>query len=182
MIKNHLQLSESDREHLHKLVAQDKLAVKVYRRARALLCLDGGTSWQSAATLVEVDYNCVARWRDRYNSQGLEALYDRPRSGRPPHIGGTERAKITALACSTPPQGHAKWSVRLLQHKAVELGYVETISPDTVHQMLKKHAPAAPAQDLVHWSDHQGVYRAHGSHPSSLLFALRCPLSCGVLR
>lgn len=93
---------------------------------------------QSAAALVEVNYNQVATWRDRYKQEGLALLQDKPRSGRPPQINGAQRAKITALACSTPPEGHARWSLRLLQGKAVELGYVEAISPDSVHQILKK--------------------------------------------
>ncbi len=142
MTKNHLQLSACDRWALQQLVGQDNLAVKVYRRARGLLALDSGATLQSAAqsaaALVEVDYNSVAKWRDRYHEAGLALLQDQPRSGRPPHIDGSQRAKITALACSTPPQGHARWSLRLLQGKAVELGYVETISHDSIHQILKK--------------------------------------------
>jgi len=92
----------------------------------------------STAALVEVNYNQVAKWRDRYTQDALALLQDKPRSGRPPRIDGSQRAKITALACSTPPEGHARWSLRLLQGKVVELGYVETISHDSVHQILKK--------------------------------------------
>lgn len=138
MTKHHVQLSQSDREHLQQLVRQDNIGVKVYRRARALLALDEGATLQSTAALVEVNYNQVAKWRDRYHQDGLALLQDKPRSGRPPQIDGVQRARITALACSTPPQGYARWSLRLLQGKAVELGYVEAISHDSVHQILKK--------------------------------------------
>lgn len=138
MIKTHVQLAQADREHLQQLVAQEKVSVKVYRRAKALLLLDEGATLQLAAAVVDVNYNTVAQWRDRYHSQGLQVLADAPRSGRPVHIDGAQRAKITALACSTPPEGQARWSLRLLADKAVELGYVESISHKHVRLILKK--------------------------------------------
>lgn len=138
MTKHHVQLSPGDREYLQQLVQQDNVGVKVYRRARALLHLDAGATLQRAASLVEVTSVQVARWRDRYKQEGLTLLQDKPRSGRPRRIDGSQRAKITALACSTPPEGYARWSLRLLARKVVELGYVEQISHDCVHQILKK--------------------------------------------
>ncbi len=75
----------------------------------------------------------------RYLTTGLDAaLTDKPRSGKPASVDGTARAKITALACSTAPDGHARWTLRLLADKAVELGFVEDISHTTVRQILKK--------------------------------------------
>ena len=138
MIKEHVKLSECDREHLLRLVEQEKVSVKVFRRAKALLLLDQGQTLQGAAQATSVDYNSVAKWRDGYTSNGLQVLEDAPRSGRPIRIEGEQRAKITALACSTPPQGHAHWSLRLLADKAVELGYIETVSHDGVRSILKK--------------------------------------------
>lgn len=138
MVKEHVRLSEEDREHLEKLVEQEKVSVKVFRRAKALLLLDQGHTLQAAAQGVSMNYNSVAAWRNRYNSCGLAVLEDAPRSGRPIRIEGQQRAKITALACSTPPQGHARWSLRLLADQAVELGYIEGISHDGVRGILKK--------------------------------------------
>jgi transposase len=102
------------------------------------LLLDQGHTLQAAAQAVSVDYNSVAAWRNRYNGHGLVVLEDAPRSGRPIRIEGEQRAKITARACSTPPQGHPRWSLRLLADKAVELGYIETVSHDGVRSILKK--------------------------------------------
>jgi len=65
-------------------------------------------------------------------------LHDQLRSGRPIEIDGTQPAKITALACSTLPEGYAQWSLRLLADKAVELEYCEHISHTEVGQVLKK--------------------------------------------
>ena len=65
-------------------------------------------------------------------------MEDLPRPGRPIEIDGTQRAKITALACSEPPQGRAKWGLRLIAEKIVELGYCEEISHMQVGRILKK--------------------------------------------
>ncbi|MCA1556800.1 MAG: helix-turn-helix domain-containing protein, partial [Acidobacteria bacterium] len=65
-------------------------------------------------------------------------LHDKPRSGQPCRIDGVAYAKITALACSTAPAGHARWTLRLLADKAIELGFCESISHSTVQEVLKK--------------------------------------------
>jgi transposase len=90
-----------------------------------------------AATL-GINYNTVAHWRDGYHEAGLKCLQDKPRSGRPLVIDGKKRAKITALACSKAPEGHARWGLRLLADKVVELGYCESISHTQVSHILKK--------------------------------------------
>ncbi len=72
-------------------------------------------------------------------ADGLDAaVSDKPRSGKPATIDGTARAKITALACSAAPDGHARWTLRLLADKAVALGFVDAISHTTVGEVLKK--------------------------------------------
>ncbi len=138
MVKSHLCLSDSDRTFLQSLVRQQNLSLKVFRRASALLELDQGCTLQSVAATLKVNYNTVAAWRDAYQQDGLQMLQDKPRSGRPVQIDGVQRAKITALACSTPPAGHARWSLRLLADKIVELGYAQHICPSRVHAILKK--------------------------------------------
>lgn len=65
-------------------------------------------------------------------------MKDEARSGRPVEIDGKQRAKITALACSNPPEGHGQWILRLLAERSVELGYVEEISHTKVRHILKK--------------------------------------------
>lgn len=138
MHKQHLKLSAVDRAYLQALLKKGSLRVKVFRRAQSLLALDAGQSLEQVAQAVGVNYNTVATWRDRYKAEGLRALEDKPRSGRPVEIDGVQRAKVTALACSTPPEGHARWSLRVLADKVVELGIVETISHKHVATLLKK--------------------------------------------
>jgi transposase len=91
------------------------------------------------APLLQVSQQTVYNVKRRFLEGGLQAaLYDQPRSGRPIEIDGTQRAKITALACSTPPAGRARWTLRLLADKAVQLGHVQRLSHTTARQILKK--------------------------------------------
>jgi len=66
------------------------------------------------------------------------ALYDQPRSGRPIEISGSQRAKVTALACSLPPAGRARWTLRLLADKPVELGHCQRLSHTAARKILEK--------------------------------------------
>ncbi len=136
--KHHLELSEAEISSLTSLISDGQLPAKLFRRATALLELSRGKSLTEVAKTLSVTYQTVATWRDNYLTRGLDALHDQARSGRPVHIDGTQRAKITALACSTPPEGRAWWSLRLLADKAVELGYCEAISHNAVKEVLKK--------------------------------------------
>lgn len=138
MKQSHVTLSDTERTQLESLLAKGTLPVRQFKRATALLELERGKTLQAVATTLGVDYNTVATWRDKYQQQGLDCLRDAARSGRPIQIDGIQRAQITALACSDAPAGRAKWSLRLLADKVVELGYGETISHTQVGNVLKK--------------------------------------------
>jgi putative transposase len=136
--RQHLELSDVERSSLTSLISSGQLPARVFRRATALLELSRGKSLAEVAQTLAVTYQTVAAWRDSYHDRGLDALHDQARSGRPVRIDGTQRAKITALACSTPPEGRARWSLRLLADQAVELGYCERLSHNAVKEVLKK--------------------------------------------
>jgi putative transposase len=136
--RQHLELSDSERSSLTSLISSGQLPAKVFRRATALLELSRGKSLAEVAQTLAVTYQTVAAWRDSYHERGLDALHDQARSGRPVRIDGAQRAKLTALACSTPPEGRARWSLRLLADRAVELGYCERLSHNAVKEVLKK--------------------------------------------
>lgn len=138
MNKQHITLSDTDRSTLTNLLARGTLSAKTFKRATALLELDRGKTLVDVAATVQVSYPTVSSWRDKYISLGLRSLNDAPRSGRPIEIDGQQRAKITALACSDAPEGHARWSLRLLAEKAVESGLCEHVSHSLVGNMLKK--------------------------------------------
>jgi transposase len=138
MKKQHVKLTAKDREYLESLISKGKLPAKIFKRATGLLELDRGKTMVAVAETLGVTNVTVAAWRDNYKEQGLKRLEDAPRSGRPPEIDGKLRAKITALACSEPPEGHGRWSWRLLADKVVELGYCEEISSTHIGNILKK--------------------------------------------
>lgn len=138
MKKQHVTLKESDRTYLQNLIKKGSLPAKTYKRALALLELDRGRTFTDVAKTVGVVIQTVSTWAKKYKESGLEFLTDNPRPGRPTVIDGLQRAKITALACSVPPEGYGRWSLRLLADKAVELEYVEAISYSEVRRILKK--------------------------------------------
>ena len=138
MKKQHLKLTETDERYLTTLLSKGQLPARVFRRASALLQLHQGASFQSVAQTFQIVPQSVSRWRTAYLAHGLEFLDDRRRAGRPPLLDGAARAKVTALACSPAPSGRAKWSLRLLADKAVELDLCERISHSQVGVILKK--------------------------------------------
>jgi transposase len=140
MHKEHLTLSQADHDFLMTTISQGQLAARIFKRATALLQLHQGQTLCAVATSLQVTHQSVARWRDNYLSRGLQALEEAPRAGRPIHIDGKQRAQLTALACSQPPQGHARWTLRLLADKAVELGFCESLSHTKARAILKKTA------------------------------------------
>src|SRR5207247_1326143 len=81
----------------------------------------------------------VRNVRRRFLAEGIQAaLYDKPRAGRAPKITGDIEAQITVIACSTPPEGSARWSVRLLADRVVELGLLEQVHYTTIWERMKK--------------------------------------------
>ena len=138
MKKQHVQLTPADREFLENLIRKGQHTAKAYRRAMALLELDRGQTYTTVAKTVHVSYPTLLTWAALYKRKGLNLLEDEPRSGRPIQITGEQRAKLTALACSEPPEGYARWSLRLLADKAVELEYFEHLSHTEVADILKK--------------------------------------------
>jgi putative transposase len=138
MKKEHVNLNEADRTYLQNLLKKGSLPASRYKRALALLELDRGRTFTEVAEIVGVTKQTASTWAKKYKTAGLEFLTDKPRPGRPTIIDGLQRAKITALACSNPPEGYQRWSLRLLADKAVELELVDDISYGEVRLILKK--------------------------------------------
>jgi transposase len=132
-------LTDDELRSLTSLTRRGSAPARVQTRARTLLLLHRGQTPDAIASALAVGVATVFNVKRRYLSEGLtSALHDKPRSGKPASIDGVARAKITALACSTAPEGHARWTLRLLADRAVELGLVEAISHNTVKKVLKK--------------------------------------------
>jgi transposase len=139
-----VKLTPEQREKLEKLTRRGEIKVRKYKRASILLLANendpkGGKSDKEIAEQVGVAPITAHRIRKRFVLEGLDvALEEKPRPGAPDKFSGQQRAEITALACSNPPEGHARWTLRLLADKVVELEIVESISHDSVDRILKK--------------------------------------------
>jgi transposase len=138
-------LTNIQREHLHDLIAAGTAPARKLMHARVLLKADqspGGPAWvdEAIAEAVESSQPTVARIRRQYVEEGLEAALNRraPRRRYERKLDGEHEARLVALACSAPPEGQARWSLRLLADRLVELEVVESISFQTVRRVLKK--------------------------------------------
>lgn len=135
-----VELSQEERNQLTRLTTQGAEKVRKVKRAKILLQADEGKKDQEIAERVEVSVGTVERIRKRYVQEGLEgAVNEKPRSGRPIGIDAQTRAKVTALACTKAPEGRSKWTLRLLADKVVELEYIDSISYQSVRNILKKN-------------------------------------------
>ena len=137
MKKQHVKLTSKDRAFLETLISQGQQTDRIYRRAHGLLELDRGQTYTAVSKILQVTIPTISNWAAQYAVNGLKVLNDQPREGRPVEIDGNQRATITALACSEPPEGYERWNLRLLANKVVELGYCEHISHTEVAGILK---------------------------------------------
>lgn len=136
-----IKLSTDERSSLTTILRRGTTAARVQTRARVLDWLHRRRHPVEIAATLGLSVPTIFNIKRRYLSDSLDAaLYDRPRSGKPCKIDGAARARITALACSKAPDGHARWTLRLLADRAVELGFCERISHATVKEVLKNTA------------------------------------------
>ncbi len=138
MKKQHVKLSVKDYNYLESLLSKGMMKVRKQNRVLGLLELHRGKTYESVCDLLNISQKTAKRWADYYKEEGLIFLNDKPRCGRPVGLSGEDRAKITAIACSDPPKGYARWSLRLLADKIVELEIVDSISFKQVGIILKK--------------------------------------------
>ena len=137
--KKVLKFKAKDQQELKRLTSSGTLKARKLNRCRILLLAARGKKRAEIIEAVEVTPPTVDEIIRRYKQVGLEnALNERPRSGTPATFTEKDKAKITALACSTPPEWHCRWTLRLLADRAVELDIVAAISHDTVATILKK--------------------------------------------
>jgi transposase len=143
--KYRVHLTDEERNHLEKLVRKGKAHARKLLYARILLKADenGPASYwtdERIAEALEVSVATVARERRRYCEEGLEVALLPKKPGRPRRrvLDGRAEAHLIALACSNPPEGREHWPLRLLADRMVELGYVKSLSYETVRRTLKK--------------------------------------------
>ena len=132
-------LKEDEREKLNQFLRKGKSSARSQTRARILLLADKGLEDGEIVETLKVSKSTVCRIRKRYCVSGLDfSLNEQPRSGAPSKIDGRVEAQLTLLACSEPPEGRSRWTVKLLADRLVEMEVVDSISHMSVHRLLKK--------------------------------------------
>ena len=135
-----VRLTPEQREELGRMTRTGTHAARALTHARILLMSDDGQPDEAVAEVVGVHVNIVARIRKLFARSGLEAaLRRKPPTGRLYRkLDGAQEARLVAVACGPAPEGQARWTMRLLAEKLVELEVVPSIDPSTVHRTLKK--------------------------------------------
>jgi transposase len=134
-------LTEQEREELHRIISTGRHSARRIRWAHVLLKADAGWPDDKISEAFVVSAPTVQRIRQRFVEEGMDvALGVHSRKPRPyaRRLDGEQEARLIALACSKAPEGHTRWTLRMLSEKMVELEYVESLCHETVRQVLKK--------------------------------------------
>jgi len=138
-------LTDDERSLLRQMISNGSEKARKLTHARILLKADvseGGPGWldEQISTALEVSLATIHRTRRAFVEEGLEAALNRrpQQRHRARRLDGEQEAHLIALMCSEPPEGQARWTLRLLAGKMVELAYVDSVSHETVRQVLKK--------------------------------------------
>ena len=189
-----LKLAEEERQYLSEIAKgrRGKQAIAQWKvtRAKALLKCDQGElgpAWgdRHIADALDVTERSIQNWRKRAVLDGPEtALVRKLRSAPPvtPKVDGRVEAHLTKLACSTPPKGRNRWTLRLLAEKVVELELVDSLSHETVRRTLKKKRSETVAQvHVVHsFRTRRRLRRSHGARSGGVCAVVRRAVSCRV--
>ena len=166
-----VRLSAEERKQLQGLVNRGREAAFRRRHAQVLLLVDEGDHGErltdrEVAERVGFRRRTVEQIRERCVREGLQAALERKKRTRERSrkLDGEGEARLVSLACSKPPAGHSRWTLRMLGDRLVELEIVDSISPEAVRQVLKKHHQTLAKADVVHSrSSERGVRVPDGS-------------------
>jgi putative transposase len=143
----HIEVSAKDQKELQKLVSGGVQQVRVVLRALALLQLAKGVSAPRIAEMVALTPQAIRKIGHRYEEGGLErALYERQRPGAAEVLDDHQKQRLIAMVCSSPPQGRARWTVRLVAEEAVKRKLVQRVGRETIRLLLLSH-------DLKPWRE-----------------------------
>jgi hypothetical protein len=175
-------LNDDERERLNTMIHTGKHRARQLVKARILLkadASDAGEGWSDSqiAPALDTSVDTVARTRQQLVEEGVESVLTRkhsPASARRRIFDGAAEAKLIALACSNPPKGRVRWTLKLLETAVVELNIVDRASDNTIGRTLKKHTQAPPSEAVGHPAGRQrGVRSRHGRCAGSLPEAAR---------
>ena len=185
-----VRLATHEKGRLRQMIRAGRSSAPAITRARSLLKIDEGWTAPQVAAALDGSERTVFRTKRRYAEEGRDEVLRRHNQVNRPRkvderveahpVSSTGQALI-ALACSPVPDGHDHWTMRALAGQVVELGLVESMSPETVRLRLKKHAQAMAQETMVHPQGRWRVRGGHGGRAGSLRRALRSPEAGGLL-
>ena len=149
-------VSTHDLAQISQLLGGGVQQVRVVLRALALRLLADGITTPQVAQTVPLTPKAIREIAHRYNQEGLErALYEKPRPGAQPALDASQKQRIVAMVCSQPPEGRARWTVRLIAQEAVKRKLVPRVGRETVRVLLESH-------ELKPWREKNVVHRRTG--------------------
>lgn len=149
----HVQLQRKVRQKVAAMLSKGQESARVLRRASILRQLDSGQKVAQVAANVDVARKTVRAIARRYEEEGLEsALYEKPRPGKQPALDTGQSQRIIAMVCGPPPQGTARWSIRLIAEEAVKRKLTPDVGRETIRILLQNH-------ELKPWREKKLVYR-----------------------
>jgi len=175
-----IELTQRDRQQLDELLSGGLQPVRTILRALALRQMDQGQSTPAVGTNLGLSAKAVWQIGTRYEKEGLDrALFDASRPGKAPALDQRQSQQIIAVVCSPPPEGRARWTVRLLTEEVIKRKLVPRVGRETIRVLLESH-------DLKPWREKNvvrgavgpGVHRLHGGRAQDLRkAAVRAPAS-----
>jgi len=142
-----IEVSTKDQKQLRRLVKRGVQQVRVVLRATALLQFARGASAPQIARGLPLTPQAIRKLGHRYQQEGLDgALYEKPRPGAEPLLDPSQKQRIIAMVCSQPPEGRARWTLRLMVEEAIKRKLVPTVGRETIRILLLHH-------DLKPWRE-----------------------------
>ena len=147
-----VQLKSKDKKEIEKLLKPKSLNLRLYKRARVLQLVSSGYSQAKAALLAGVSVPTSQRICAKYKKEGMQSLYERPRSGRPGKLTTKQKQRAVAMICSPPPKGFSRWTIRLAAEELRRRKITPKISKNTVRLLMQSHR-------LKPWREKNVVHR-----------------------
>ena len=166
----HVELRRKDGRQIAEMLRKGQESARVLRRASILRQLDGGQRVARVAENAGVAPKTVRAIARRYEEEGLDsALYEKPRPGQARVLNAGQKQRIVAMVCGPPPQGRARWSVRLIAEEAAKRKLGPPVSRESIRILLENHELKPwREKNVVHRGDERGVHRAHGRRSGTL--------------
>ena len=165
-----IEVTQKDQKELAKLLSGGVQQVRVVLRALALLQLAKGASAPRISSVVPLTPQAIRKLGHRYQQGGLEpALYEKQRPGAAAVLDHSQRQRIIAMVCSDPPEGRARWTVRLVAQEAVKRRLVPRVGRETIRILLLDHdLKPWREKNVVRGRPRRGVHRQNGGRAGNL--------------